>query len=80
MITFKAKKVLKNLPDIDTTACPKVKEEKADSVYPGYGVDPKDTEDPEDTMGIQRIRRGSRGYHGNPEDTTGIQRIPVGQL
>ncbi len=58
----------------------KNKGEKADSVYPGYGGDPKGAEDPEDTMGIQRIQWGSRGYNGNPEDTMGIQRIPVGRL
>jgi len=51
------------------------KGEKADSVYPGYGGDPKDTEDLEDTMGIQRIQWESRGYDGDTEDTCGTPMI-----
>jgi hypothetical protein len=41
---------------------------KADPVYPGYGRDPEDPGDPEDTMAI-------RGYHGDTEDTCRAKKI-----
>jgi hypothetical protein len=52
------------------------KGEKADSVYPGYGRDPADPGDPEDTMAI-RGYNGDTGIQWRYGDNMAIQRIHV---